>query len=334
MEYRSLGRTGVQVSALCLGGMLFGEQTDEAEALTIMDRALDAGLNFVDTANIYSRGRSEEIIGRALQRNGRRARVVLATKVHGRMDEHDPNACGNSRRHIVEQCEASLRRLQTESIDLYQLHRPMSTIPIDETLRALDDLVRSGKVRYLGTSTFAAWQLVEALWVSKELGLNRVVCEQPPYHLLDRRIERELVPMAQTYGLALLPWSPLAGGFLSGKYRRGEPPPLGSRLGQNPEGADPHFTDAAFQVLDVVTALAREQGATPGQLALAWVAQQPGVTSPIIGLRTLGQLEEQLGAMDVNIAEEDRVRLDAVAPPGRALVSYYEADFGPHRFRW
>jgi aryl-alcohol dehydrogenase-like predicted oxidoreductase len=263
MEYRSLGRTGVQVSALCLGGMLFGAPTDEAEALTIMDRALDTGLNFVDTANIYTHGRSEEIIGRALRRNGRRARVVLATKVHGRMDDQDPNAWGNSRRHILEQCEASLRRLQTEYIDLYQLHRPLSTISIDETLRALDDLVRSGKVRYLGTSTFAAWQLMEALWVSKELGLHRVVCEQPPYHLLDRRIERELVPMAQIYGLALLPWSPLAGGFLSRKYRRGEPPPRGSRLGQHPEGTDPHFTDAAFQVLEVLTALAHEKRATP-----------------------------------------------------------------------
>jgi aryl-alcohol dehydrogenase-like predicted oxidoreductase len=275
MEYRSLGRTGVQVSPLCLGGMLFGGPTDEAEALKIIDRALDVGLNFLDTANIYNRGCSEAIIGRALQRNGQRARVVLATKVHGTMDEHDPNAWGNSRRHILAQCEASLRRLQTDAIDLYQLHRPMSTIPIDETLRALDDLVRSGKVRYLGTSTFAAWQLMEALWVSKELGLHRFVCEQPPYHLLDRRIERELIPMAQTYGLALLPWSPLAGGFLSGKYRRGERPPPGSRLGQHPEGADPHFTDAAFQVLEVVTALAAEKGCTPSQLALAWVAQQP-----------------------------------------------------------
>jgi aryl-alcohol dehydrogenase-like predicted oxidoreductase len=334
MEYRNLGRTGVQVSALCLGGMLFGEPTDEAETLKIIDRALDVGLNFLDTANIYNRGRSEEIVGRALRRDGRRARVVLATKVHGAMDDHDPNAWGNSRRHILEQCEASLRRLQTDFIDLYQLHRPLSTIPIDETLRALDDLVRSGKVRYLGTSTFAAWQLVEALWVSKELGLHRVVCEQPPYHLLDRRIERELVPMAQTYGFAVLPWSPLAGGFLSGKYRRGEAPPPGSRLGQNAEGTDPHFTDATFQVLEVVTALAHEQGATPGQVALAWVAQQPGITSPIIGPRTRAQLEDCLGAMHIRLTAEDRARLDAVAPPGRVIVPYYEADFGPHRFRW
>jgi aryl-alcohol dehydrogenase-like predicted oxidoreductase len=334
MEYRSLGRTGVQVSALCLGCMLFGGQTDEADARRLIDRALEAGLNCLDTANIYHRGRSEEVVGRALRHNGRRAQVVLATKVHGAMDDHDPNAWGTSRRHILEPCDASLRRLQTEYIDLYQLHRPMSTIPIDETLRALDDLVRSGKVRYLGTSTFAAWQLVEALWVSKELGLHRVACEQPPYHLLDRRIERELVPMARTYGLALLPWSPLAGGFLTGKYRRGDRPPPGSRLGQNPEGADPHFIEPAFQVLDVLTVLASEKGRTATQVALAWVAQQPGITSQIIGPRTLAQLEEQLGAMDVTITEDDRARLDAVTPPGRAIVPYYEADFGPHRFRW
>jgi aryl-alcohol dehydrogenase-like predicted oxidoreductase len=334
MDYRNLGRTGVQVSALCLGCMLFGAPTDEAEALRLVDRALDAGINFLDTANIYNRGRSEEIVGRALQRNGRRAHVVLATKVHGAMDDRDPNAWGNSRRHIIAQCDASLRRLRTEFIDLYQIHRPMSAIPVDETLRALDDLVRGGKVRYLGTSTFAAWQLVEALWVAKEFGLHRFVCEQPPYHLLDRRIERELVPMAQTYGLALIPWSPLAGGFLTGKYRRGDRPPPGSRLGQNPEGMDPHFTDAAFRVLEGVTTLAAEKGCTPGQVALAWVAQQPGVTSPIIGPRTQAQLEELLGAMDVRLTAEDLARLDAVAPPGRSIIPYYEADFGPSRFRW
>jgi aryl-alcohol dehydrogenase-like predicted oxidoreductase len=164
--------------------------------------------------------------------------------------------------------------------------------------------------------------------------MHRVVCEQPPYHLLDRRIERELVPMAQTYGLALIPWSPLAGGFLSGKYRRGEAPPPQSRLGQNPEGVDPHFIDAAFGVLEVVQTLAHEKGATPGQVALAWVAQQPGVTSPIIGPRTVAQFEDCLGAVDVRLTAEDRARLDAVASPGRVIVPYYEADFGPHQYRW
>ncbi len=331
MEYRSLGRTGVKVSQLCLGGMLFGGKTDERTAMAIIDRALDAGINFLDTANVYNQGRSEEIIGKALKRSGKRHRVILATKVHGRVDEEDPNAAGNHRRHILEQCEASLKRLQTDAIDLYQIHRPSSEVPIDETLRALDDLIRSGKVRYIGTSTFAAWQVVEALWVSKELGLHRFISEQPPYHLLDRRIERELIPMALTYGLAILPWSPLAGGFLTGKYRQGMRPPEGARFQTT---TDPHFTDAAFRVLDVVEAIAKERGWTPGQVALAWCIAQPGVTSPIIGPRTVEQLEENLGALEVTLTDEDRARLDAVAPPGRAIVPYYEADFGPHQFRW
>src|SRR5690349_17411765 len=173
MEYRPLGRTGVQVTSLCLGCMMFGRRTEAEESTTIIDRALDAGINFLDTANVYARGRSEEITGAALKGNAKRHGVILATKVHGRMADDDPNAFGNRRRHIIEQCEASLRRLQTDYIDLYQLHRPESDTPIDETLRALDDLIRSGKVRYIGTSTFGAWQVVESLWVSKELGLNR-----------------------------------------------------------------------------------------------------------------------------------------------------------------
>ena len=229
MEYRSLGRTGTKVSTLCLGCLMFGGRTNETDSMDIIDRAIDGGINFFDTANMYVRGRSEEMVGKAFKRNGKRPRIVLATKVHFRMDDEDPNAQGNSRRHIIEQCEASLRRLQTDYIDLYQIHRPCSDIPIDETLRALDDLIRAGKVRYIGSSTFAAWQVVESLWASKELGLNRFICEQPPYHLLDRSIERELVPMAQTYGTALIPWSPMAGGFLTGKYRRGEARPADAR---------------------------------------------------------------------------------------------------------
>jgi len=216
VEYRNLGRTGVKVSEICLGCMMFGDWTDDEASADIIDRAIDAGVNFLDTANVYTRGASEEVVGKALKRNGKRDAMVLATKVHGAMNEKDLNASGNHRRHIIEQCEASLRRLQVDYIDLYQIHRPSSDVPIDETLRALDDLIRAGKVRYVGTSTYAAWQLVEALWAAQELGLNRFVSEQPPYHLLDRRIERELVPFAQTYGVALIPWSPLAGGFLTG----------------------------------------------------------------------------------------------------------------------
>ncbi len=336
MEYRSLGRTGVRVSELCLGCMMFGGRTGEEDSFAIIDRAVDAGINFLDTANVYSTGASEEVVGKALKRNGKRDSIVLATKVHGPMDEDDPNARGNHRRHIIEQCEASLRRLQVDHIDLYQIHRPDSQVPIDETLRALDDLIRAGKVRCVGTSTYAAWQLVEALWAARELGLNRFVCEQPPYHLLDRRIERELVPFARTYGVALIPWSPLAGGFLTGKYSRDESrSPGDSRYGLEPRrlGRN-HFTDAAFEVLETVQAIAQEKGCAPGQIALAWCKDKPGVTSPIIGPRTMEQLEDNLGAAEITLGEHDHARLDAAAPPGRAAVPYYDADFGPHPFRW
>lgn len=335
MQYRDLGRTGVQVSQLCLGCMMFGGKTDPAASMEIIDRAIDAGITFFDTANVYNRGRSEEVVGEALKRDGKRDRIVLATKVHGRMIEGDPNGLGNHRRHIIQQCEASLRRLQTDWIDIYQLHRPESGLAIDETLRALDDLIRAGKVRYIGTSTFAAWQLMEALWAAKELGLNRFVTEQPPYHLLDRRIERELVPFAQTYGVALIPWSPLAGGFLTGKYRPGEVPPEGARLaGRDDERTRALFAERSFGVLETLQRMAEEKGVTPSQLALAWVGQQPGITAPIIGPRTMEQLEDNLGAVDVSLTADDLRRLDEVSPPGRAIVPYYEADFGPSRYRW
>ncbi len=334
MEYRSLGRTGVQVSELCLGCMMFGGRTEDEASADIIDRFIDAGGNFLDTANVYTRGRSEEATGKALKRNGKRDKVVLATKVHGAMADDDPNAQGNSRRHIIEQCDASLRRLQTDYIDLYQIHRPDSQIPIDETLRALDDLIRAGKVRYIGTSTYAAWQLVEALWVAKELGLNRFVCEQPPYHLLDRRIERELVPFAQTYGFGIIPWSPLAGGFLTGKYQRGSELPEDSRYGQQPQrGGRDTLVEAAFNVLDVVQSIAQKQGCSPSQVALAWVKDQPAITSPIIGPRTMEQLEDNLGAANVKLAESEMDQLNEVSLPGRAVVPYYEADFGPHLVR-
>ena len=342
MQYRSLGRTGVQVSTLCLGCMNFGTPTPEEESLTMIDTALDRGVNFLDTANVYNRGLSEEIVGKALQRNGKRSRIVLATKVHGRMSDDDVLAAGNNRRHIIEQCEASLRRLQTDYIDLYQIHRPDSNIPIDETLRALDDLVQSGKVRYIGTSTYPAWRVLESLWASKELGLNRFVTEQPPYHLLDRSIERELIPLAQTYGLAILPWSPLARGFLSGKYVRGQEIPGDSRVARDMQGpfaerTRQHFGDLAYAVLDVVEAIAQEKGCTVSQVALAWCMNQPGVTSPIIGPRTLAHLDDNLGAATVAITDADRARLDAAAEPEQAIVPYYTGkniDFKAPKYRW
>jgi aryl-alcohol dehydrogenase-like predicted oxidoreductase len=334
MNYRQLGRTGVQVSEYCLGCMMFGGRTEAKDSYAIIDRAIDAGINFLDTANVYTRGESEKVTGEALKRNGKREGVVLATKVHGRMDDDDPNARGNSRRHIIAQCDASLQRLQTDYIDLYQIHRPESTVPIDETLRALDDLVTAGKVRYIGTSTFAAWQAMEALWVSDRLGINRFVTEQPPYNILDRRIERELLPFARSYGYGIIPWSPIAGGLLTGKYRRGDTGPADARFNVNKA---PHLakrkTDALYDVVEGLEPIAQEKGVSLAQLALAWVAGRPGVTSPIIGPRTMEQLEDNLGALEVEITQDDYEAIDALVPPGSSVAPFYEADFGPSAFR-
>lgn len=334
MEYKFFGRTGVKVSRICLGCMMFGWRTNESDSIQIIHKAIDDGINFLDTANIYSRGGSEDIVGKALKERGNRDKIFLATKVHHRMDDNDINAFGNSRRHIISECEASLKRLQTEYIDLYQIHRPQSDIPIDETLRALDDLVKSGKVRYIGTSTFASWQIVESLWVAKELGLNRFVSEQPPYHLLDRRAERELFAVAENYGLAILPWSPLASGFLTGKYNRNEPRPENSRLFEKNEWKDHHFSDAAYNVLDVLVEIAKEKDVTPSQLALAWTKRKDAVTSTIIGPRTMQQYEDNIKASEVKISEEDNKRFDKVSLPGRTILSYYEADYNSVKHRW
>jgi aryl-alcohol dehydrogenase-like predicted oxidoreductase len=338
MSYRYLGRTGIRVAPLTLGCMMFGGRTEARESEAIIDRALDAGLNFLDTANVYSLGRSEEVVGDALKKNGHRHRIVLATKVHGNMhkdDPLDPNQAGNSRRQILEQVDASLKRLQTDYIDLYQIHRPNPSTPIDETLRALDDVIRAGKVRYIGSSTFAAWQVIESLWVSKELGLNRFVTEQPPYNLLDRRIERELVPAAQTYGIGLLPWSPLAGGFLAGKYKRQGSQPEGRFAdGTHQRSAALLSSARAFDAVEALEQLAREKDVTVSQLALAWTVQQPGITSSIIGPRTLAQLEDNLRALEVKFSGEDLTRIDAISPPGQVIVPFYEAQFGPHPHRW
>ena len=225
LETRLLGRTGVRVSNLCLGAMMFGMRTELDDSCAIIDRAIERGVNFIDTANVYSRGRSESFTGEALKRNGKRDRVVLATKFHGAMADDDPNMQGASRRHIIAACEASLTRLKTDYIDLYQIHRPRPDTAIDETLRALDDLIHQGKVRYIGTSTFAAWQFVESLWASEKHGLNRFICEQQPYNLLDRRVERELMPMAQTYGVATIPWSPSPAASSPANTSAANPPP-------------------------------------------------------------------------------------------------------------
>ena len=329
MEYRSLGRTGAQVSVWCLGVMTFAWKTEQDEASRIVSAFLEKGGNFIDTANVYARGKSETMLGNAMKEAGTRDKIFLATKAHGKMDDNDPNAWGNTRLNLMRACEDSLRRLQTDHIDLYQIHRPQSSVPIDETLRALDDLIRQGKVRYIGTSTYAAWQVVESLWVSERYGLNRFICEQPPYHILDRRIERELLPAARSYGIGIIPWSPLAGGKLTGKYRKGQPAPTNSR-------EDPtKFNDETWHVLEGLEAIARDKGCTLTAFALAWCAAQQGVTSPIIGPNSVAQMEENLAASDVKITEEDNKRVDELVKPGENVAGqkYYEADFGPNT-RW
>ena len=335
MDYLPLGRTGVQVSKICLGTMMFGAKTDAAESIRMIDYALDAGVNFVDTANVYAGNESERIVGEALAAGSKRADTIVATKFYFPQGS-DVNARGLSRRHLIEACEASLERLRTDWIDLYQIHRPGPEVPIDETLRGLDDLVRAGKVRYIGASMFPGWQLVESLWVAKELGLNRFVCEQPAYHLLDRTAEREVIPAAQSFGMAVIPWGPLCGGLLSGKYDRDVWPEDG-RWQDGKDNWGREATELAFQVLDLLRTLAADKGCTVSQLSLAWCAAQPGVTAPIIGPRTFDQNVDNLGAVDVRMTDEDFARIDALVPPRGYAVRYYDGagyvDSGPHAAR-
>lgn len=321
MNYRNLGRTGVKVSQLCLGTMMFGRSTNEADSLPMVHRALDEGINFIDTADVYGFGESERIVGKALA--GARQRVILATKACIPMDPADPNMGGLSRRYLVSACEASLRRLGTDWIDLYFLHRSLPDVPIDESLRALDDLIRHGKIRYIGCSMFPAWKMVDSLWVARELGLNRFVCDQSAYNLLDRAAEREAIPAARNHGLAFLPWGPLCGGLLSGKYRRGDTGAEGRWQGGR-DNLNRPATDAAFDAISVVIELARDAGCTPSQFCLAWVAAQPGVTAPIIGPRTMGQLVDNIGAAEVELSAEHLERVDAAVPAMTSAMRYYD----------
>lgn len=332
-DYRLFGRTGVQFSPLVLGAMAFGRQADRELSFRIIDRALDAGIHVIDTANGYGGGVSEEIVGEALERDARRARVFLCTKVAWKVGD-PPNQQGTSRYHIIRQCEASLRRLRTDHIDLYQIHRPHPEVAIDETLRALDDLVRSGKVRYIGSSTFPGWQVVAALWASKELGLNRFVSEQPPYNLLDRRIERELLPVARSFGLGVIPWSPVAGGLLSGRIQRGQPVPKDARYATRSPERPNRLVEPIFDVIEPLEELARAKEVTLAELALAWVVQQPGVTAPIVGPRTLEHLESNLRALEISFTPQELRRIDATIPPGTHVSPFYDADFGPYQHTW
>jgi aryl-alcohol dehydrogenase-like predicted oxidoreductase len=313
MEYKTLGRSGVKVSPLCLGCMNFGGPTEEAESTRIINTALDAGINFLDTADVYNNGASEQVVGQAIK--SCREHVVLATKVHGPMGD-DPNAAGNSRAHIMQGVEDSLRRLDTDHIDLYQLHRPDPNTPMDEQLDALSDLVHQGKVRYIGTSTFPAWQLCETLWISEKHNYERFVSEQPPYNMLTRGIENEVLPFCNKYGFAVLPWSPLAGGWLTGKYRKGEAPPDDSRGARRGWTIDSPGAQKRFDIVEQLISLADEAGMPITQLALAWAQTNPIVTAPIIGPRTMEQLEDNLKAAELTLADDLLEKVDQIVPPG------------------
>ena len=318
MEHRPLGRTGVEVSPLCLGAMMFGAwgETDHDESIRIIHRALDAGINFIDTADVYSRGESEEIVGKALA-GGRRDNVVLATKFHGSMGD-DPNEFGNSRRWIMREVENSLRRLGTDWIDLYQVHRPEIDTDIDETLGALTDLVRAGKVRYIGTSTFPPSQVVEAQWVAERRGRERFASEQPPYSLLHRGVEAELLPVCLRYGMGVIPWSPLAGGWLSGKWRKGADDLTSRRSQMLPDRYDLSLPEnqRKLEAADALGQLADEVGISLIEMALAFVIRHPAVTAAIIGPRTMEHLESQLPATEIELSDEVLDRIDEIVPPG------------------
>jgi aryl-alcohol dehydrogenase-like predicted oxidoreductase len=340
MEYRTLGTTGLEVSVHCLGAMMFGfwGNTDEDECGRMIHRALDAGVNFIDTADVYSQGQSEEIVGRAIK--GRRDDVVLATKVHGQMGE-GRNRSGNSRYWIMKEVEDSLKRLGTDHIDLYQIHRPDPKTDIEETLGALTDLVRQGKVRYIGSSTFPAWQMVEAQCISESRNLERFVCEQPPYSILVRHIERDVLPVAQRYGMGVIVWSPLAGGWLTGKYRRDQDVPEGSRAERaatawgkdSPVAKRFDMSRAANQrkadVVEDLAAVADKAGIPLTHLAHAFVLSHPAVTSAIIGPRTPEQLEDSLASAEVKFDDEILDAIDDICRPGTVIEDADRGWFEP-----
>lgn len=324
MELRSLGRTGIRVTEACLGAMTFGRETPEDESNAILDRYLDAGGNFIDTANVYNRGASEEILGRAL--GSRRENIVLATKCRMPMGD-GPNLQGASRRVIREQVEASLRRLQTDWIDLYQIHCWDANTPLEETLSTLNDLVHEGKVRYIGASNYTGWQLATALGVAKQHGWEPYISIQPQYSLVTRDIERELFPLAEYAGLAVLPWSPLGGGLLSGKYRAGEAPPDDSRAADSTPSAVLMRMriqeERNFAVAQAVQDLAADLGKTMAQVALNWVLHRPGVTAPILGARTVAHIDDNLGAIGWNLDADALARLEDAS----AIERGYPYDF-------
>ncbi|MDQ1412956.1 MAG: hypothetical protein QOE07_1544 [Acidimicrobiaceae bacterium] len=328
MDYRMLGGSGCVVSSLALGTMTFGTETDEAAAHAQLDRFLDRGGTFVDTADVYGAGASEEIVGRWLHKapSGVRDRVVLATKGRFPMSS-EPNGVGLSRRHLSTALDASLARLQSDVIDLYQAHAWDPLTPLEETLRFYDDAVRAGKVRYIGLSNFTGWQIQKAVDDCRRLGLTAPVTLQPQYNLLVREVEWEIIPACESTGLGVLPWSPLGGGWLTGKYRRDERPTGATRLGQNPErGVEAYdrrrAVERTWEVIDCVSRIASNRGVSMAQVAIAWLAARPVVTSVILGARTVAQLEDNLGGIDVPLDAEEVAELDRVSDPAPADYPY------------
>jgi aryl-alcohol dehydrogenase-like predicted oxidoreductase len=330
MRYRQLGASGLRVSVLSMGTMTFGGKggfasvgsTDVDEARRQVDACLEAGVNLIDTANVYSAGMSEEIVGQVLE--GRRDEVLLATKARMPMGD-GPNDAGLSRHHLLRECEASLRRLRTDHIDLYQVHEWDGQTPPEETLEALDDLVGAGKVRYVGCSNYAGWQLMKALGVAERRGLARFVSQQIHYTLQAREAEYELVPISLDQGLGVLVWSPLAGGLLSGKFRRGEPAPAGSRHLSGWDEPPVRDQEKLYDVVEVLVAVAKDRGVSPAQVALAWLLERPAVTSLVVGARTGEQLADNLGAADLSLTTEERDRLEEVSRPPLLYPYWHQA---------
>jgi 1-deoxyxylulose-5-phosphate synthase len=319
MPRRPFGRTGVDIAPLVLGAMNFGDPTPPAESAIMLERAIDAGITLVDTADVY--GDSEQVVGDALAASGRRDDVLLATKV-GLPRGDAPPGHWHRREHLVASCDRSLRRLRTDRIDLYQLHRPSDVVPLEETIGVLGELVEAGKVRWIGSSTFPAWMVMAELAFARASDLPRFVSEQPPYNLLDRRIENEMLPLADRYGLAVLPWSPIGGGVLSGRYDSVDQLPEGSRAARLPLTRD-RVTGPGLEVAAAVAELARARGLTTSQLALLWVKEQPGVTAPIVGPRTVEQLEDALAVLDRGLDDDARAACDALVHPGNAVVDFH-----------
>jgi aryl-alcohol dehydrogenase-like predicted oxidoreductase len=324
MNHRHLGRCGLQIAPLVLGTDNYGNPTPEADAEAIVAAALAAGINCIDTADMYAGGETERMLGRILKALGARDKVILASKCHYPTSAN-PNDRGNSRYHIMRACEDSLRRLQTDVIDLYQLHRPDFNVPLDETLRALDDLVRQGKVRYIGSSTAPAWHIMAALMTSELRGYVHFVAEQSPYNLLDRRVENELLPMVRHAGLGLITWSPMAMGMLAGRYSSASAVPADSRAQLRGGIYAERVTPRGVEVGNRFAALARAHGMEPAQLAVLWVKEQAGVTAPIIGPRTVAQLETLLPVLEMELSDEVRAACDEIAPPGGVIASFFNS---------